>query len=255
MKIAFIAPIQNLELAQRGTMHMALTHLVLQNAAYRNFYRNETMYKILDNGAFEGELNSMQQVLLAADSIQANEIVLPDYLFDWKKTVQSAKTSIQRLKSLGILKRFKLMAVPQGNDEDTWWNCMHELSELEEVDVIGLSKLSCPVCMKLSITKSRNLIINEMTAKNLWNNNKEYHLLGGSHELIDQIYYCNHEPRIRSIDTSVPIEYGKNGIYLFKSILDPKKGTDLCKAIKPEKLDCVMYNINRISTLCKGALT
>ena len=214
LKIALIPPINNLSYALQGDMLMALTQIVLKNKAYAKFYADSEMYKILDNGAFEDELHSIKDVLKAAEIINANEIILPDVLFDKEKTLKAVDQALIYLNKNKLLDKDKLMAVPQGSTEDEWWECYEKLEIIPEVNVIGLSKLSCPKCFNNTVAKSRIHITSMVSPMP----DKEYHLLGGSFEVLEEVK--SHPNWIRSIDTSAPFEFGKRRIYLDRAVKD-----------------------------------
>lgn len=241
MKIALIPPIKNLEYVKSGQCAMALTHLVLTNEEYANFYANLKMYIILDNSAFESQLQGIDDVAKAAKIVGANEIILPDIVGDKDATIQATINAIKWLKKNKLDKSYKLMAVPQGKTEEEWWQCFRTFNDMNEVNVIGLSKLSCPLCFKKSISQSRLFITQEMQINNLRNNNKEYHLLGGSYEILDEMN--QHPEWVRSIDTSAPFEFGKARVSLKTAKSDLPKKANLEQEIRPYNRSYVDSNL------------
>lgn len=231
MLVALIAPVPNLELTQLGDIHMVLTQLV-DNLQYRQFYKNESKYKILDNGAFEGTARHIEFIVVAAELVGANEIILPDIVYDCEATIDSAKSSLAWLRKHQLLGKYKTMAVPQADTESGWWHCFNELNQMEHIDVIGFSKLSCPKCFNLSVANSRIVIAMTINENGWWNKDKEYHLLGSSHMAILEIDTLRQYKQIRSIDTSAPIMFGNAGFDLCdKSIPKDLLVRDLTEAI------------------------
>lgn len=210
MKVAIISPIPHLDLTKQGDIHMCLTHLVLKDKAYRRFYAKEDKYKLIDNGLFEGEPNPIEKVLEAAEMIGADEIVLPDILYDGKATVKAVKAAIKKVPT-----KYVLHAVVQGSTPSEWWQCLQELQDIPEVNVIGLSKLSCPKAFSTDIATARLRITMQMELNGMWHKDKQYHLLGGSNNLLYELFYQS--GRIRSIDSGAPVEYGmkKQGLDCF----------------------------------------
>ena len=214
MKIALIAPIGNLEQTRRGDIHMCLTHLVLESKEYASFYKEETKYKMLDNGAFEGHGQPIHIVVKAAAMVNAQEIVLPDTLHDMEHTLYQTHYSIDWLKRNNLLGKYKLMAAVQGSTKAEWWDCFAKMMGIPELDVIGLSKISCPAAFNDSISGARLEITNFIELEKRHLEGKQFHLLGGSHQILTEIAK---QPRwVRSIDTSAPFEYGKHRLSLDK---------------------------------------
>ena len=64
MKLAIIAPIDNLNLTEKGDIDMVLAHFVEQDyKEYISFYTQSAKFKILDNGACEGEMQGIEKVI------------------------------------------------------------------------------------------------------------------------------------------------------------------------------------------------
>lgn len=241
MRLALIPPTENLEYVKDGQYAMALTHLVLSNEKYADFYAKLNKYKILDNSAFECQLQGIENVVKAAKIISANEIILPDVVGDKDATIQATTDAIKWLKKNRLDKSYKLMAVPQGKTEEEWWQCFNAFNAVNDINVIGLSKLSCPACFKKSISQSRLFITQEMQINNLQNNNKEYHLLGGSFEILTEMN--QHPGWVRSIDTSAPFEFGKARVSLKTAKSDLPKKANLEQPIRPYNRKYVDSNL------------
>lgn len=236
MKVALIPPVDNLHYCDNEEMVMALTQLVLTNSKYCSYYSNHKGYKILDNGAYESELQGIEGVIKAAKAISASEIILPDIIFDCDKTIELAHSSIEYLKKKGLLGAYNIMAVPQGDTEENWWKCYEALEIIAEINVIGFSKLSCPKAFNDTITQSRLKITSSCSPMP----DKQYHLLGGSYEILDEVK--SHPDWIRSIDTSIPFEAGKRRLLLSKLTEDLPKA-NLARGVKNWNKQAVATNI------------
>lgn len=191
--ISFIAPFKHLEKgAKSSDFCMVLAHLVLENEAYREFYRKVDRVKLLDNSFFElGYSLSVPAMLEAASLIDADYLVMPD----------DTLNGLDEFKDAG----YKVMAVPSAIPS------LEAFLANEEVDRIGLSCLHIPKMCNLPAfnPKARALCINE------WVKPKDYwrlHLLGASDDLKEEFRLL--KGRFGSIDTSLPIWSGLNNIRL-----------------------------------------
>lgn len=147
-----IAPTSCVELfAPLNGAHLILAHLVEENEQYRKFYRDldDGKPKIMDNSAFEmfklGEpMYPSEKLIELGNKVRADYIVMTDYPKEhWTKTVQKADTMIPELKKAG----FKTFFCPQshlgdldGLVDSIMWGLAND-----DVDLIGLSILSCPI--------------------------------------------------------------------------------------------------------------
>lgn len=251
---------------------MVLTPLIIgdqKTATYINFYKNSHKYKILDNGAFEMEKEGVgcnfYDVINAANVIQANEIILTDYLYECGKTINAIYNCIRILDKKDLKGKFILHAVVQGNNKEEWMDCFDKLMAIDEIDVIGLSKLSVPKCFGLPdekngpVAKSRVQAINYIINSGLYKIEKDYlrknayrgkriHLLGGDNWTSYELMVLSKYPFIRSIDTSMPIWYGlhRKSIDInsgkCKEFLD-KVNLFTSQEIVPEINICILHNL------------
>lgn len=143
MYLINIFPIPNIEMEQKQTMHMFLTHLVESNPTYRKAAFEAPGYKILDNSLIElGGAVDLKRVLEAAEVIHADEIILPDVFQKGPETLEVVAQSIEYLKSTYPYEcPYKVMAVAQGRDEKEWYECYQELLDMPGVDVVGIPKI------------------------------------------------------------------------------------------------------------------
>lgn len=194
MYLIHIAPMNcTRELHSHGLprMAMCLTHLVERNDEYRKFYARFPGYKILDNSLIElGGAVELPRVLSAAQEINAQEIILPDKFLDCQGTLEAVRESIQQLKDLGELGKYKLMAVTHGTTVEEWVHCFKELEAIEEIDVIGIPKVTA----KLQPGGRPAL-------ESIWrNSHKQIHLLGLWYAFGELDSYLAPDS-IRSVDT------------------------------------------------------
>lgn len=134
MKSIVIAPTAHLEVSLWGDqkMHLVLAHL-LKNPVYAEFYRNRRRwgdYLILDNSAHEmGRGQDILGLLKLGERLHAQEIVLPDVLFDASGTIQATSDALMTLVSLGIdaIYQPRWMLVPQGETPIDYSVCLDTL--------------------------------------------------------------------------------------------------------------------------------
>jgi hypothetical protein len=110
MQLALIPPIPLLETISNRPYHLVLAHLCQRYPKYKETYTSFEGYKILDNGAAEGELITDPDILHGlAEDIGAQEIVLPDAMGDGLATIDMANKFPRD-------SRFKYMGVAQGDN-------------------------------------------------------------------------------------------------------------------------------------------
>lgn len=142
MQLINIMPVANLEDTKYQPMQMFLTHLVLSNETYRQFAKEYTGYKILDNSIIElGETASIEKVLEAAEMIEADEIILPDIFQDCDATLKAVNDSLEYLRKNNLIGKYGLMAVAQGRTPEDWERCFSILNEMPEIHTIGIPKI------------------------------------------------------------------------------------------------------------------
>lgn len=123
-------------------MAMALTHLVLKNDKYRETFQQYGGYVILDNSLIEmGDSMSIEDVVEAAEMIDADEIILRDAFQNCDATLERVAGDLQWLELNGYTDRFKLMAVAHGESISEWVRCFELLETFHEIDVIGIPKV------------------------------------------------------------------------------------------------------------------
>jgi len=250
MQIALIPPIPNLDYAAQGDLDMVLTHLALKEKKYLDFYSASARFKILDNGACEGVMHPIEEVVKVALQINASEIILPDIIMNGAATILEMNKAIRWLKVNDLLGKFRLMAVPQGKTENEWLGCFKVMSETIEIDTIGFSKLSCPACFKDTISIARLKAVKSVEKAGLISKDKQYHLLGGSAQILYEVK--KQAKWIRSIDTSAPFEYGKKREVLNRVKASISHPVTFYKEIRPYNKSSVEKNIKLLLEVAHG---
>ena len=206
MYLINIFPIPNIEMEQKQTMHMFLTHLVESNPTYRKAAIEAPGYKILDNSLIElGGAVDLDRVLSAAKLIHADEIILPDVFQKGPETLEAVAEAVRYLKYLypgGI--PYKVMAVAQGRNLHEWFLCYSKLLEIPEIDVIGIPK----VCAKMH-PQGRAYFVKQLCNLGA----KEHHLLGLWYSFAEFSAYSQDVlNKIRSCDTCHLSYLAKHGL-------------------------------------------
>ncbi|MET7712625.1 hypothetical protein [Streptomyces sp. NPDC005407] len=188
--IAVITSIPHLgRLSALGSIDMALTHLVLDHPAYAEHFRSRSragVQVILDNSAYELEEStgagmSASPVLHAAERIGAHVVVCQDVLFDGPATVSATQQFLKEAhKHSEGEAPYKFMAVPQGRTRQEWMSCYEQIVALQEIDVIGLSKLSVARSFEAPVAEARLECMAALLARDA---PKPFHLLGGDRSL------------------------------------------------------------------------
>lgn len=242
IQLAFIAGVPVLDLTEYGDIEMALAHLVHSDEDYANHYRKQAdsgRHVILDNGAFEmqeqGHGMSIDEVLAAAERINATELVCSDVLYDGQATVDATREFISKAdQRYGA--RFQYMGVVQGSTLEEFKECYERLSLSTRIGCIGLSKLSVPKVFELDyLANARPAALQYVTALHgagTIGSPKPIHLLGGDVSLPQELYLYRHykegaplsaSNRIRSQDSSFAWWYAKAGIDIDRHTLHATK--------------------------------
>ena len=247
MLVANIVPVNHLSDVRHRPYHMCLTALIEQSLSYANFYKQESLngsFILLDNGAAEGEVANIGRVINAASIIYADEIVLPDCIYNKDKTLERS------YKGLNIVKRRNLqlttMGVPHGETFEEWCQCAEQLVDFG-VDSIGVSKFVTPKypggrfsCVEY-LYKILQVDVDMI----------DVHLLGcwGSPREIGML--VNEYPTIRGTDSAIAYVYSNVGVYLDQQDR-PKGEVDFLNGQADP--DCLRTNLHLWEDMCYGYL-
>ncbi|MGH8897385.1 MAG: hypothetical protein ACRDZ4_10275 [Egibacteraceae bacterium] len=207
------------QLSARGSIDMALTHLVLDHPAYAAYYRTRAeagITVLLDNSAYEMETETGQgmaaiPVLNAAVQIGASVVVCQDVLYDAAATVAATRQFLGQVADIGA-ELYRFMGVPQGRTRAEWLVCYEQLVAMPGVDVIGLSKLSVPRCFDAPVAEARLACVDQLVRLGT---PKPLHLLGGDRRLpweLAEHRRRGHDHIVRSNDSSFAYWYAACGI-------------------------------------------
>lgn len=233
MKAGVAAPVALLEeYASRGDYHLALSHMIRTSDEYREFYTEEAKTKRVgvDNGVVEqGESLPLWEVLEAAHTIGAHEIVLPDVLGDAKASAQATYEALEWMARQGCLGDLDLMGVPHGATWTEWLECYLFLLTIPEITIIGISMFDSELLEPQGVYSGRPLMLNLLDSAELIDCKRQYHMLGCWKDLreayaLSVFPFFTHEgvygsaiprmrPYVRSMDTGMPVRLGQQGIY------------------------------------------
>lgn len=209
IKVCFIPPKGLEDYMGHGNMVMGLAQLIspeLRDYVYVNTVQKlvaRDKFVIMDNGANEGENLSQEDLEKKAFFLGANELVLPDVLTDSAATLSASISFLQNRS----LKLSSYMGVVQGTNVDELKSLIEAFAEEPDITTLGLPRLLLKH-ISLSVRIDMANWINENFPKRF-----EIHLLGASSLWLREAYcvarYASH---IRSIDTSLPYNYGLMGV-------------------------------------------
>ena len=230
-----IPPIPSLSLVQEQPMHLLLSHLV-KEPDYSMFYRrlSHKAYLILDNSAHElTEGQGIEKLLLQAGDLGAREIVIPDHLFDLKKTLSLAYESVEWLSNnlKDPMSLPNLMMVPQGQTIKEWGTCLLGLVDLYQRRLVPLlSGQSQTFNLCIGISKDYDefpggdygllpggfmeMFQNYIVPLQQEYPNLVFHMLGWPRNLLTPGLILNKFPevKVRSIDTAKAFVFAQNHI-------------------------------------------
>jgi len=203
MQFAPIVPI-NYYPASLSNLHMILSHELVVDKEYRDYYinldTNNTI--ILDNGTVETG-DPQPELLLdtskyVSGAIHKLIVVAPDYLGDNARTVKATRDFF------GMYSKkpdFDIMIVPQGKDWRDWLNCLEQLKDLD-FEYIGLPRITeeFPGGRQWIFSRARQMI-----------RHKKYHLLG-IQQSIWEVEWAFPYSSILGVDSSLPLRAVANGL-------------------------------------------
>lgn len=197
MKLVSITPKNLWEQMFDQPIVMGLTHLVMKYPEYKEMAKNRptNSYLILDNSIVElGESVKLQDILKAADEVNANEIILRDAYPLGAPTRQRIQEDIDYLREHNLTKKYNLMAVCHGENKEEFIKTFNFINSIPEITCIGIPKVLSKWCG------------DRKELANIWmNTDKEIHLLGSWYTL-GELISLPQDIRlvVRSCDTCLP---------------------------------------------------
>ena len=198
---------------EQSSCYLILAQQALKDEKYRNFFKKSNKMKILDNGAYElGHSIDTANLVKLAEEVDANYIVCPDVFLDHEETLKLTKKFVEK----DIPNKIKLIGVPQGITAYTYLGCAKALSEIERIQILGVSFLVTTKCFghNFDIASEKVESIRPYVVKFLEEikPNWRFHLLGCGNPIEMMMY--KDDPGIMSCDSSVAYKFGKQGFHI-----------------------------------------
>lgn len=253
MQVASIVPTAYLHLIAGKPYHLCLAQVALRDPVYRDFYKKEAeagSYVILDNGAAEGELVGIQEMEDLAVYLGASEIVLPDFLGNYERTLREARAALNYVKERGVF-RGKIMAVPQGETLKEWILCA-SIMLTWHIDTIGIPKYLTPAFGAYARQQAFFWLLPSLVTLN-----KRVHFLGCGGDPREIGVICQAaESVVRGVDSSLAYLYARDGygldVALMNNIPRSQKPVDFSDTATSETQ--IEINIAQWEAICNGEL-
>ena len=221
MQLALIPP-KGLEARLLDTTAQMALPIVAQNPTYVqtiNAAKNRGDFIMMDNGAAEHmPIPTTKRLCTQALLFGADEVVLPDVLYDGLNTMKLTRQFFDELKYLPI--EFKgalaFAGVAQGKNINEAKVTITELAEISSVDTICLPRL-----LISQQYKAIRIDLADWITENFPDRFK-IHLLGTSPVWPAEIQAVSRYARyVRSVDTSLPFNYAIAGVPLARKSVPP----------------------------------
>jgi len=204
---AHIVPPSNVALVEHDPIQLVIAPYLQQSEIYRAFYRDVYQnYLILDNGAFEKQLVSAEELAELAIEIGAHEVVLPDVFDDGPGTLERARETLAmgcfNTRSYRALMA-NHMGVPQGKTAHEYEETLAGMLQISGIKTIGFSYQ----CLATAYgTEDRAQVLERLNKKFRFDayydgGLRMFHALGGGYTMTD---LAKHKfPWLRSVDGSI----------------------------------------------------
>lgn len=252
-QVALMAPTTLLSHVQPlSKYHLVLAYKVIYDAKYQKYCKERSKagdYVILDNGAVEkgGRSIPMKDIVLAAVLTKPSLIVLPDFLFDSRRTLNETENAL-RSPHMRFLKRVhpdvKICTIVQGVDERDWLECFHILNDPNNgIDVLGIPKITGQVFgSRLNVLKK--------IAKRV---KKPCHLFGVWWKTtLDEIGQEGQFDFVQGIDTPKPVRLAVYGMKLEEWSRMPRGGDFLDRTHNGVDIELLQQNCTQFIDLVNG---
>lgn len=222
------------------------------------FLKVKDRFIIADNGLFEGDSFTEQQLIDFVNELQPDIFVIPDVWNDAFQSYRNAKYWVNVMKEQ-LPKETKLMAVIQCTDYGIGSSLYQEYIDLG-IKHIAFNHSSTAYQQffphkNISISKmmGRIYFINKLMENNIIDHSIHHHLLGCASFLEFKTYNDPAYSFIKTADTSNPVIFGlKEQKYTFDNCWDkPNEKIEVWfdKEINKIQFECVKHNIEVFKTL------
>lgn len=193
--------------AAHGDIIMCLAHLLdnKDDPQYTEVMTRLSAKKhaMLDNGANEGQPFTGEALIEASYHISAKEMVLPDVLGDADLTWAA---SLDFMKNHAKHSGTNFIGVAQGENDTQLHKLIDLYAQEDSIKVIGVPRLLLKQYVSARIDLANWI-------DSMYRGRFHVHLLGASALwLKEPLYVSKYAPHVRSIDTSLPFNYGIKGV-------------------------------------------
>jgi hypothetical protein len=139
MFVGVIAPMRYPSLSKYSDFDFCLAHLAMKSKRYKSYFIRSKRFVLLDNGAYEGQTLTIQDLANLCHEIKPAEVVAPDVLKDPEKTTDR---TLEFLDALDL--SCSIMIVPQARNAFEWpseaWKLCNLTKHDSRVSTLGVSK-------------------------------------------------------------------------------------------------------------------
>jgi len=207
-----------------------LTKEYKENEAYREYYKQSTNFKYVDNSVNEElEPCSLEDIKEVFDDCGGNLVVAPDWLGN---NVQTLEGYMDAVKLFG---KERVVGVLQGKTYEEILGCLNFYGNLVAVPYDIMSVRTDPPWL---MGMRRNLVVAKIPQQ------YKVHLLGFTS--LEELEYYRSMPNVISIDTGIPVKLGLEEL----DIMDPleSKATPTYKQmeeipVNQERLTAIYRNL------------
>jgi hypothetical protein len=238
-------------------------HKYKEYKEYREYFleaKQAGRFIIADNGLFEGDTFTEEQLIDFVNELQPDIFVIPDV---WNAAQTSLHNAMywQNYIREYLPAKTKLMAVIQCTDFEIGSKLYEDYITLG-IECIAFNHSSIAYSEffpheNLSVSKmmGRIYFINQLKSKKIINPDIHHHLLGCANFLEFKTYNHPNYSFIKTADTSNPVIFGlKEQKYTFSNCWDKpieKIEEWFDKEITSKQLDCILVNIREFKNLLK----
>lgn len=210
MKIAFIPPYSLLEWTEQTHYQLCLPHLFSNNSyhtRYARYCKDPNQFVIMDNGAAENKLATVQVLMALATKLKPNEVVIPDAMGDYRETIRLAQIFYDECIPPLEFPRppFSFMFVVQGQNQNEVLESAEWAASKSWIHTLGIPR---HLITTLKDQLARVHIANKIQEFS----KKEIHFLGANAAFPGEVACLaypamTNQEHVRGMDTSMPFNY------------------------------------------------
>lgn len=211
MQVALIPPYNYLAYTGLRPMQMILPK-GLKNAHYRNAYKPERMkesFVILDNGMFEEDTMSNENLIELVDRWEVDELVMPDVRGNMIKTIEASSKFLNMFEQVTLDRNISLMVVVQVSHREQVEEFVKRALDMYYLGHGITNQLTFGIPRRLAEALGSGTRLDIVDAITTHAPQLSIHLLGysrvGSKFEIDHL-----QNRVRSMDTDAPFVWAHN---------------------------------------------